>query len=124
MALEIIGWDALRELRMRGMRPSLPVILTSKAHLIDRLQGVGCMVILHKAGESPPVKLLDGLDVIAIFDTCKLAARFIKFAGRHGVGFTRYRAWCSCGKILTVVSFDCESYACDVKWFEGQGKLA
>ena len=122
MALEITNWDSLRRLRMGGMRPSLPGIVTSKTHLPERLDGVGCMVILHMAGESPPVTLLDGLDVIGFFANCELAAQFLKFAERSKVRFERYRAWCNCGKMLTVVSFDCKSYADGDAWFDRQRK--
>ena len=124
MALEIMGWQSLRRLRMSGSRPALPVIITSNAKLPERLAGVGCMVILHRAGESPAVKLLDALDVIVIFETCEFAARFFWFAQRHRVHFARYRAWCRCGKALTVAAFDCDTYADGDVWPDRQVNLA
>ena len=120
MALEVTNWDALRLMRSQGHKPSLPVIVTSKTHLPRRLDGVGCLAILHQAGESPPVQLLDGLDVIVWFDTCELGARFMRFALNRGVKFARYQAWCTCGKNLTVLALDCKSYADGDAWFERQ----
>jgi hypothetical protein len=115
---EITNWDALRQLRLSGKKPSLPIIVTSKNHLPRRLEGVGCFAILHQAGETPPVKLLDGLDVIFWFDTCALAGRFVRYAENRGVKFERTRAWCKCGSMLTLLAIDCESHAAAVEWFE------
>jgi hypothetical protein len=84
-----------------------------------RLEGVGCMVILHKAGDPMPVKLLDGLDVIFFFDRCDLAAHVGQLAKSKDVKFARAQSWCCCSGMLSVVLCSCESHAAMIEWLEG-----
>lgn len=111
-------WDSLRQLRMGGQKPALPVIVTTKPHLPQRLDGVGCMVILHKAGEAMPIKLLDGLDVIFMLDTCELMCHVEQFRKSKGVTFASSRAWCSCASLLTIAPMSCESHRAAIEWLE------
>lgn len=120
MAVETTDWDALRMLRMAGHKPQLPVIVTSKAQLPRRLEGVGCLVILHRAGEVMPVKLLDGLDVIFFFDRCELAGHVWKLAQSKGVTFASVKTWCSCAGLLSILPMDCEGHAAAMAWLEPQ----
>jgi hypothetical protein len=112
-------WDALRQLREGGEKPSLPVIVTTKRELPRRLDGVGCLTVLHEAGTPFPVELLDGIDVIFFFDKCELAGQVQRLAKSKGVKFGWARAWCTCGSFLTVAPLACDSYAAAVDWMEG-----
>lgn len=111
-------WDALRQLRMGGQKPALPVIVTTKPKLPQRLDGVGCLVILHKAGESMPIGLLDGLDVIFMLDTCELMIHVEHLRKSKGVNFASSRAWCSCASLLTIMPMSCESHRAAIDWVE------
>lgn len=113
-------WDALRMLRLAGQKPSLPVIVTTKPHLPMRLEGVGCLVILHKAGEVMPIKLLDGLDVIFNFDKCALALHVEQLAKAKGVTFSSSRTWCGCANLLSILPMYCQSHHEMIKWLEGE----
>lgn len=116
---ESTTWDSLRLMRLHGQKPALPVIVTSKPHLPQRLAGVGCLVILHRAGEVMPVKLLDGLDVIFNFDRCELVTHVMHLAKAKGVTFERTRAWCGCANLLTILPMSCWGHGEMVKWAEG-----
>lgn len=113
---ESVDWDALRMLRMGGRKPSLPVIVTTKAELPQRLEGVGAMVIRYEAGTSMPVQLLDGLDVIFMFDRCELAGHVQKLAKSKGVTFASARTWCKCGGLLSILPLSCEGMAQAIAW--------
>ncbi len=119
MALEPTTWDALRQLRLSGRKPSLPVIVTTKKHLERALDGVGCMVVVHVAGEVMPVKLLGGLEVIFYFDTCGLVEHVRRIAKSKGVEFASARAFCNCAGITTISPMSCESHKAAVEWAEG-----
>lgn len=105
-------------MRLAGKRPQLPVIVTTKPHLPRRLEGVGCLVILHKAGEVMPIKLLEGLDVIFFFERCELASHVAKLAKAKGAAFASAKTWCSCAGLLSILPMDCESHAAAIAWME------
>lgn len=117
-------WDDLRDLRLEGHKPHLPVIITTKAQLPEALDGVGCMVILHEAGTVMPIKLLDGLDVIFMFDRCELAAHVNKLAKSKGVTFASAKSWCKCGELLTILPLSCEGMAEAIAWVMGETHAA
>ena len=119
MALDSSTWDALKELRESGQKPTLPVIVTTKRHLPYRLQGVGCMVILHEAGKAMPVALLESLDVIFFFDRCDLVVSVWKLCSSKGVKMASTKVWCACDGSLSVAPLLCESYADAMQWLEG-----
>ena len=106
-------------MRLAGQKPSMPVIVTSQAHLPKRLEGVGCMVILHRAGDVMPVKLLEGLDVIWFFEQCHLAQFTWKLCQDKGVKLARSRVWCGCANLLSVLPMWCHSHREAVEWAEG-----
>lgn len=116
MALEPTTWDALRQLRLGGQKPALPVIVTTKKHLARALDGVGCMVIVHEAGTVMPVTLLDGLDLIFYFDTCALAETVWRLAKSKGVELASARAYCGCTGITTIAPMSCESHEAAMEW--------
>jgi hypothetical protein len=118
LAVETTDWDALRMMRLSGKRPQLPVIVTSKVQLPRRLEGVGCLVILHKAGDVMPIKLLDGLDVILFFDRCELAGHVWKLAKAKGVTFASVKTWCKCAQLLSILPMDCDGHATAMAWLE------
>jgi hypothetical protein len=116
---ESADWDALRAMRMAGQKPALAVIVTSKIQLPKRLEGVGCMVILHRAGEVMPIDLLEGLDVLFFFDKCELVGHVWRLAKAKEVTFARCRAWCTCASMPTILPMACDSYAAAIEWLEG-----
>lgn len=116
---ETTDWDALRLMRLAGQKPALPVIVTTKPDLPRRLEGVGCLVILHKAGEVMPIKLLEGLDVIFNFDRCALELHVEHLAKAKGVKFASSRVWCGCANLLSILPMTCWQMHEMVKWAEG-----
>jgi hypothetical protein len=118
MGVETTDWDSLRMLRMGGLKPSSTVIVTTKPQMPRRLEGMGCMTILHKAGTPMPVQLLDGLEVIFWFDTCGITQHVMDLARANGVTFARSQTWCSCGNLLSLFPMSCESMAAAVEWLE------
>jgi hypothetical protein len=122
MALdETTDWDALRLMRGHGKKPALPVIVTTHPRLPQRLHGVGCLTILHKAGEVMPIRLLDGLDVIFFFERCDMVIGVQQLAKAKGVKFGWAKTWCSCAGLLSIAPFTCESHAEAEKWM-GTGR--
>lgn len=115
-------WDDLRQLRVAGHKPTLPVIVTSHAHLPKRLEGVGCLTILHRAGEPMPVKLLEGLHVIWFFEQCHTAEFTWKLCRTKGINLASSRVWCGCANLLSILPMWCHSYAETCEW--GEGKLS
>lgn len=115
---ETTDWDALRQLRLGGRKPALPVIVTTKPNLPQRLEGVGCLVILHKAGDPMPVKLLDGLDVIFNFDKCELVNHVMDLAEAKGVTMTSAKAWCGCANLLSILPLNCYQHGEIIDWLE------
>lgn len=117
---ETTDWDALRMLRMAGQKPALPIIVTTNPNLPRGLEGVGCLVILHKPGSPMPVKLLDGLDVIFWFETCELVLHVEHLAKARGVKFASSRVWCGCVNMLSILPMNCYSNHEMLKWLEGE----
>jgi hypothetical protein len=102
-------WADLRELRAQGLKPSLPVVISSDgrppAHMLAE---EGCLVIRHNAGEMFHVELLEGLRVIAFLGTCNRAQAVVKLMNARGVQPEEFRAWCDCQKRLDSMPVDCE----------------
>jgi len=117
---ESTSWDALRQLRLGGKKPTLPLIVTTQRYLPRKLEGVGCMVIVHQAGSVMPIKLLEALDVIFMFDRCDLAASVCRMAQEKNVVFGSVNVWCKCASMLNTQPYTCESYASMVDWSERQ----
>lgn len=120
MAIGPCDWDALRQMRLAGSKPSMPVIVTSQPHLPKRLEGVGCLVILHRSGDVMPVKLLEGLDVIWFFEQCHLAEFTWKLCKDRGVKLARSRVWCGCANLLSILPMWCHSHREAEDWAEGK----
>lgn len=118
MTPETTTWDALRQLRIGGQKPSLPVIVTMNEKLPQRLWGVGVLVIVHKAGEVMPIKLLDGLDVIFMLDRCDLLTSVRRLAKAKDVVMTSSKVYCPCVDILTMLPMCCESVDEAKEWME------
>lgn len=89
-------WNDLAELRRAGLQPGLPVYVTNRPMLARNMRDVGCVAIVHRAGERMPVELLDGLDVRLDFGRCDLAGRVHRLMRLREVEPKRVRAWCEC----------------------------
>jgi len=111
----VSDWNQLRELRSTGNKPALPIIITSKKYLPRRLPDT-CMTIIHEAGTPMPVELLEGLDVIVWFDRCEIASAVWKLLKAKSVKCSCFRAWCTCGSMLTIAPMDCESHRRAIEW--------
>jgi hypothetical protein len=101
------SWRQLQEMRSRGERPALPVIVTTSSRLEGNLRGVGALVIEHRPGERMPVQVLDGLRVILALDRCDRALAVKHLMDGRGVRCERVQAWCRCSKQLTAVPTTC-----------------
>lgn len=92
----MVTWSDLAALRLRGLRPELPVYVTTRWILARNMTDVGCIAILHKRGEPMPVRWLHGLDVMLDFDDCETAAKVKRLIDQREVQPRRLRAWCRC----------------------------
>ena len=105
-----MNWDDLRQMRAKGLRPSLPVIIATKPSNITRtLDEEGCGVIIHKPGERFHVELLDELRVWLFLDDCGRAQAIIRSMNSKGVHPAEFSAWCPCMRRM-----DSQPVSCDV----------
>ncbi len=101
-------WNDLRELRRKGMRPSLPVVVSVDDFPPTGLFAEeGCMVIQHKPGEVLPVELLEGLMVWLFLRSCGRAQAVMRAMGNRGVK-ADCQAWCECMKRMDAMPVRCE----------------
>lgn len=111
------SWDSLRLMRTQGVKPQSAVIVTTQEKLPARLAGVDALVILHKAGEVMPVKLLEGLDVIFMFEKCELAEKVWRMCEKNRCMPSSAKAFCKCVGITTVAPMSCDSHAAAMEAF-------
>lgn len=90
-----MNWDDLRELRKQGLKPSLPVIVTTKRDCWTYAQE-GFAVVQHSPGEPFPAELLDGLRVVLFLGNCDRAASVVRAMQAKGVMPVELRTWCAC----------------------------
>jgi hypothetical protein len=109
-------WDALAEVRRKGMKPLLPVYVTDRWMLAKNMRDVGCISILHKPGKPMPVRLLDGLDVRLDVGTCERAGRVKRLMDQRDVKPATMRAWCQCAGEFVALCVECEKG--DESWLE------
>jgi hypothetical protein len=104
-------WKDLAELRAKGQRPLLPVIVTTwpspwRPHareLFDR----GVMVVTHEAGKPIPARLLEGLDVILALENCGQTTAVCALMRSRGVKATVH-GWCACYREFTSCPAPCK----------------
>lgn len=101
-------WDDLADLRARGLKPELPVMVTDRPMYARNMEGVGCVAILHKSGERMPVNLLHGLDVWFTFARCELAGKVAALIRQRAVKPKSMRAWCHCHRTFTTTCGGCK----------------
>lgn len=90
-----MNWGDLRELRRQGLKPSLPVLVTTAGDCRTYAEE-GFAVIRHKAGEPFPVELLDGLRVLLFLGSCDRAAKVAVLMREKGIAPVELRTWCTC----------------------------
>lgn len=94
-----MNWTDLRELRRQGLKPSLPVLVTT-ARDCRTYEDEGFAVIRHSPGEPFPAELLDGLRVVLFLGNCDRAASVVRAMQAKGVMPVELRTWCTCyGKL-------------------------
>lgn len=93
-------WKDLAELRERGQRPLLPLVVTTRPRSCDAFEDAGCLVVQHQPGARFPADLLHGLDVILML-TCSQAHAIAKLLRERGVRPWRCQSWCHCRAELT-----------------------
>lgn len=100
-----MNWDDLAELRAKGQKPLLPVVITTwpqpwKPHR-GELFDAGVFVLTHEPGQAFHVKLLDGLRVILALDNCGQTASVARLLRKHGVTVESFHGWCACYREFT-----------------------
>ena len=103
----ICTWSDLAELRSHGQAPLLRLIVTTDPTFARRMTWVGCMAIVHNAGEVMPVELLHGLDVILDLGRCERAGAVKRLCDAREVKPTRLEAWCGCDRSLSTIAIPC-----------------
>jgi hypothetical protein len=90
-------WQDLRLMREQGVKPSLPVMVsTDGANPAGLLMENGFLVIRHKPGEMFPVELLDGLSVLLFLGSCDRASAVVRMMVERDVQPLEIRSWCEC----------------------------
>lgn len=96
-----MNWADLRLMREQGLKPSLPVIVTTR---MDRLARTfadgGCGVIEHKPGTPFHAELLDGLNVWLFTGSCDRANSVVRAMNAKGVTPASLKSWCECSQSL------------------------
>lgn len=92
-----MNWQDLRQLRAQGLKPSLPVMVTTHPSSLARLLDCeGFAVLVHKPGETFHAELLDDLRVLLFLDTCTQAQGVVKALRSKGSKPAELRSWCQC----------------------------
>jgi hypothetical protein len=101
-------WHDLAALRLRGMKPELPVYVTDRWRLVENMTDVGCVAIMHRQGQPMPVGWLGGLDVRLDFNRCEFAGRVADLMRRREVTPRSMRAWCKCAGEFVTMCGECD----------------
>lgn len=99
-------WDDLRKLRRQGLRPSLPVLITT-ANDCWTYHHEGFAVIRHAPGQPFHVELLHGLRVVLFLGNCDRASAVIRAMNAKSVKPAELRAWCACFERLDSAPVSC-----------------
>lgn len=89
-------WADLRALRENGQRPAEMIVITTQRWFVRGWDQQGVMCILHRAGESLPVELLQGLEVMVWLDSCDQTYALIKHMNLRGVQTKNFHHVCKC----------------------------
>lgn len=103
----VFSWAELAELRQQGYRPSLRMFVTTDPTFARRMTWVGCVAVLHRAGEPMPVELLHGLDVILDVGRCARAESVMRLIRERNVVPERLQVWCGCDGELSIIPRAC-----------------
>lgn len=101
-------WDDLRELRRQGLRPSLPVLVTT-ANDCRTFEREGFAVVRHEPGKPFPAELLDGLRVMLFLGSCDRASAVVQLMASREVRPAELRTWCECYRRLDCGAVSCET---------------
>lgn len=101
-------WNDLAALRLRGMRPELPVYVTDRWMLAKNMTDVGCLAVLHRRGEPMPVLWLDGLDVRLDFGRCERSGVVHRLLRRRAIEPKSLRVWCECAQDFVATCGPCD----------------
>lgn len=101
-------WSDLQAMREQGLRPSLPVVVTTDGKRPAwLLANEGCLVIRHAPGEPFRAELLDGLEVWLFLGSCDRAQAVIRAMNAKGVRPSRLAAWCPCAQAFDAAPVPC-----------------
>lgn len=103
-----MNWGDLRDLRSRGLKPTLPVIVTTRNDCRTYAEE-GFAVINHSPGEPFPAELLDGLRVVLFLGNCDRAAAVARLMVSQDVKPAELRTWCTCFERLDSCVCSCET---------------
>jgi hypothetical protein len=104
-----MSWDTLQQLRKKGLKPSLPVVVTTDGKRPAwLLESIGCLVVKHESGQAFPVKLLDGLQVWLFLGNCDRAQAVVRAMKAKGVVPSQLRAWCPCAGAMDSMPVNCD----------------
>lgn len=104
---DFLDWTLLSQMRWRGQKPAMPVILTDRRDLPRVLCDLGAMVIWCDSVEEAPVKLLTGLNVICFFQRCATTESLRQACVAKGARLASLEAWCPCGSRVTEIFEEC-----------------
>jgi hypothetical protein len=102
-------WADLKELRDAGYRPAHTLMIFGEGHanLRRAMLELGAMVIDHASDEPVPAQLLQGLDVLLLFERCAESSAIAAAIRASTAPPARCRAWCECSRDLTICPGPC-----------------
>lgn len=89
-------WTDLRALRRQGLKPRLPVYVTTNFDVCRSHAEEGAMVIVHKTGEKFEFDLLRGLDVCLRLESCEQVHRISQRLAELEIRPASALGWCRC----------------------------
>lgn len=102
-----MNWQDLREIRRKGLKPSLPVLVTTRKDCWTYAE-LGFAVVHHEAGKPFPAELLDGLRVLLFLGDCDKAQAVVRMLRARQVKPAELRTWCPCYARLDRSPVSCE----------------
>lgn len=113
-----VTWEHLRQLRANGQRPVHRLIVTNDPRFAYGFENLGAMCIVQRAGESMPVELLEGLDVLLWLKSCDQAAAVLRLCKARNVHLASLRTLCRCYGTLEHACSPCQDTHAINQWLD------
>ncbi len=89
-------WSDLRQLRRQGLKPRLPLYVTTNFDNCREAAEIGAMVVVHKTGEKFEFELLRGLNVFLRLESCEQVSKVARRLRELDLRPASCQGWCRC----------------------------